>query len=164
MHGPHDLGPTSAGQTVIDFVKGKLPGIVPGSFAVVDARDVARAMLFALDRGRRAERYLAAGRHMTVAELFTVLERVSGVRAPRRRIPAVVLYLIAAANEIAARATGRPALLSWASVRSLTGEADRSRYDPSKSERELGLSFRRVEETLADEIAWFRSQGILPST
>lgn len=162
MHGPHDLAPTSAGQTVIDFVRGKLPGVVPGSFAVVDARDVARAMLSALERGRRGERYLAAGRHMTVADFFSVLERVSGVRAPERRVPAGVLYAIAAVNELVARATGRPALLSWASVRSIISEADRSRYDPGKSERELGLRFRPVEQTLADEIAWLRAQGLLP--
>ena len=163
MHGPYDLGPTSAGQTVIDFVQRRLPGIVPGSFAVVDARDVARAMLLALDRGRRGERYLAAGQHMTIADLFSLLQRLTGVPAPKRRVPAGVLYAIAGVNELVARATGRPALLSWASVRSLTTEADRSRYDASKSERELGLSFRPLQQTIGDEIAWFRSEGILPA-
>jgi dihydroflavonol-4-reductase len=65
MHGPGDLGPTSAGQLVCDFVQRKLPGIPPGSFSVVDARDVAFAEIAAAEKGRRGERYLAAGRHMT---------------------------------------------------------------------------------------------------
>ncbi|MDX2038698.1 MAG: SDR family oxidoreductase [Isosphaeraceae bacterium] len=162
MHGPYDLGPTSAGQTVLDYMRGNVPGIVPGSFAVVDARDVAQAMVSAAERGVRGARYLAAGRHMTLAELFEVLESVTGVAAPKRRIPAALLYAIAAGNELVARITGRPVLLSWASVRSLTSEAERSRYDHGRSERELGLSFRPVEETLADEVAWFRSAGLLP--
>ncbi len=33
MHGPRDVGPTQTGQTVMDFVLGKLPGIVPATFA-----------------------------------------------------------------------------------------------------------------------------------
>jgi nucleoside-diphosphate-sugar epimerase len=32
MHGPGDIGPTSAGQLVLDFAKGKLPGIAQARF------------------------------------------------------------------------------------------------------------------------------------
>jgi dihydroflavonol-4-reductase len=67
MHGPGDVGPTQAGQTAIDFFNGKLPGIVPATFAFVDARDVALAQIAAAEKGRRGERYLVAGRHMTMA-------------------------------------------------------------------------------------------------
>ncbi len=162
MHGPGDVGPTSAGQTVLDFVRGRLPGVVPGSFSFVDARDVALAQIAAAERGRRGERYLAAGRHMTMAELFRALERVSGVAAPTRRLPVPLLYALAAAGELLARTTGRPALLSLASVRILLQENERSRFDPAKAQGELGVTFRPVEETLADEIAWFRAHGMLP--
>src|SRR5215471_19155233 len=82
MHGPGDMGPTSAGQMVLDFAKGKLPGIAPGTFSLVDARDVAETEWAVLDRGRRGERYLSAGRNMTVATLVPILERVTGVKAP----------------------------------------------------------------------------------
>ena len=40
-------------------------------------------------------------------------------------------------------------------------EADRTHFNPAKSERELGLTFRRVEETLADEVTWYRANGWL---
>ena len=40
MWGPGDIGPTSSGQLVNDVVQGKLPGLIPGSFSIVDARDV----------------------------------------------------------------------------------------------------------------------------
>lgn len=73
MWGPNDAGPTSSGQFVIDTVLGKLPGIVPGSFSVVDARDVALAQIAAAERGRRGERYLAAGRPMTMRELIPLV-------------------------------------------------------------------------------------------
>jgi dihydroflavonol-4-reductase len=162
MHGPGDIGPTSAGQTVLDFVKRKLPGLVPGSFSVVDARDVAHAMLLVAENGKRGERYLAAGRHMTMADLFPALQRVSGVPAPTRPIPLPMLLLLAGASELWARVTGQPVLLSWATVRLLNREAGRSKYDHRKSEQELGLQFRPTEETLRDEIAWYRTNGWLP--
>src|SRR5262249_51878404 len=74
MHGPGDMGPTSAGQMVLDFARGKIPGIAPGTFSLVDARDVAETQWAVLERGRRGERYLSAGRNMTVASLAMILE------------------------------------------------------------------------------------------
>ncbi|ESQ81833.1 oxidoreductase [Asticcacaulis sp. AC466] len=162
MHGPGDIGPTSAGQTVVDVAQKRLPGVPPGSFSIVDARDVAQAMILANARGRRGERYLAAGRHMTMADLVPLIARAAGVAAPRGRIPLWLLHVLAAGYETYARLTGRPVLLSWAMARTVAKEADRSRYNPAKSERELGLSFRSVEDTLRDEVAWFRANGFIP--
>lgn len=162
MHGPGDIGPTSAGQTVVDVALERLPGVPPGSFSVVDARDVAKAMILANEKGRRGERYLAAGQHMTMADLLPLIAEATGVKAPTRRIPLWLMHGLAAGYEVYARLTGRPVLLSWAMARTVATEDDRSRYDPTKSERELGLRFRPVEETLRDEVAWFRANGLVP--
>jgi len=40
-------------------------------------------------------------------------------------------------------------------------EAGRTQFDHSKSQAELGLSFRPLEETLRDEIAGYRDNGWL---
>jgi dihydroflavonol-4-reductase len=85
-------------------------GTPPGSFSVVDARDVAACEIAAAERGGRGQRYLAAGRHMTMAELFALLEKVSSVPAPTRRIPIALLYTLAVFYEAYARITGRPVL------------------------------------------------------
>jgi len=162
MHGPGDMGPTSAGQMVVDFMHRRLPGIPPGGFSVVDAREVAAAMIAAAERGVRGRRYLAAGRPVEMAELFGELEKISGVKAPRRKMPLALLYGVAALSEVKARLTGRPVLLSWATVRLMDRERGRNRYDHRRSERELGLTFRPLAETLGDEIAWFRRQGWVP--
>jgi nucleoside-diphosphate-sugar epimerase len=163
MHGPGDIGPTSAGQLVLDFARRKLPGIAPGTFSLVDARDVAETQWAVLDRGRRGERYLAAGRNMTMSTLAPILEAATGVKAPTRRIPMRLLYLIAAVNEAWAAITGRPILLSLAMVRLMASEDRRTTFDHSKRESELGLHFRPVEETLRDEVGWYRNHGWLPA-
>ena len=162
MWGPADIGPTSSGQFVNDVVLGKLPGLVPGSFSVVDARDVALAQIAAARQGRRGERYLAAGRHMTMGELVPLLGRLAAVKTPTRRLPLPLLYALAGAQELYARISGKPVLLSLATVRLMVKEAGRSHFDHAKSERELGLVFRPLEQTIADTLAWYRGHGWLP--
>ena len=152
------MGPTSSGQLVQNVLLGKLPGLVPGSFSVVDARDVAQAIIAAAEFGRRGERYLAAGRHMTMEDLVPLLGRIAGVQTPTRKLPLPLLYLLAGAQELFARLTGKPILLSLATVHLMVKEAGRSHYDHTKSARELQLNLRPVAETLADTVAWYRDQ------
>ena len=158
MWGPADIGPTSSGQFVNDVVRGKLPGLVPGSFSVVDARDVAQAHIAAALRGKRGERYLAAGRHMTMRQLVPLLGKIAHVKTPTRELPLPLLYTLAAVQEIYARISGRPILLSLATVRLMVKEAGRTHFDHAKSERELALKFRPFEQTVADTLTWYRSQ------
>jgi dihydroflavonol-4-reductase len=162
MWGPGDIGPTSSGQVALDTVMGKLPGLTPGSFSVVDARDVASALIEAETLGQRGERYLAAGRHMTMRDLIPIIGKVAGVKTPTRELPMLILWIIAILQEIWARVSGKPILLSLATVRLLGQETDRSRFDHSKSERVLGLKFRPVELTIEDTIAWYRRNKWLP--
>jgi dihydroflavonol-4-reductase len=159
MHGPGDSGPTSAGQTVLDFLKRKLPGIPPGSFSVVDVRDVAEAAIRVAEDGKRGERYLAAGRAVSMADLFNALEQVSGIRAPRNKVPMAAVYVIGAISELRARITRQPVLISWALVQLLVKESGRQHFDHRKSERELGIRFREIQETLRDAIGWFKANG-----
>jgi dihydroflavonol-4-reductase len=163
MWGPGDAGPTSAGQTALDFLNQRLPGIPPATFSLVDARDVAATQIAAAKLGRRGERYLAAGRNMSLTELFPLLERVSGVPAPRLRLPIGLLFIIAGLQEGVSRLTGKPVLLSWAAVKNMARESGRTRFSSAKSEQELGLRFRPADETLADTVAWFRVRGLAPA-
>lgn len=161
MVGPGDIGPTSSGQVILDFLHRKLPGIPPATFSVVDARDVAEAFWLAAAKGRRGERYLVAGRHMSMADLFQALERVSSVSSPKFKVPPLLLLAMGAATELWARVTGKPALISLATVRLMRRERNRTHFTHEKSQRELGITFRPVEETLRDTIAWYANNGWL---
>jgi hypothetical protein len=112
-----------------------------------------------VENGKRSERYLAAGRAVTMEDLFTELEQVSGIRAPRNKVPLAAVYVIGAISELRARITRQPALISWATVQLLISEADRQHFDHRKSERELGIRFREIQETLRDSISWFKANG-----
>ena len=94
-------------------------------------------------------------------DLMGVIERVSGVSAPKREVPLTLLRATAFGSELWARITRKPILLSTATVNLLAREAGRTQFDHSKSRAELGLQFRPIEDTLRDEIAWYRSKGWL---
>lgn len=160
MHGPGDLGPTSAGQTVVDFCTGKLPGIPKASFSVVDARDVAFGVMSAMEVGKRGEKYIAAGEHMTFTDICVELEHVSGVKAPTMHVPPPLMYTMAFFMELGHKITKKPVLVSMATIKLMNQEYDRTHFDSSKAMSELGVMFRPPAQTFADEIAWFKTQKI----
>ncbi|MBD9465679.1 SDR family oxidoreductase [Pseudomonas sp. Pdm06] len=159
MFGPGDIGPTSSGQFLLDFVGQKLPGVLPGSFSVVDARDVAEHQIAAITRGRSGERYLAAGNHMDMKSIFQALSSVSGVKAPKRKVPLFMLRIIALIYEGYYRITKKPVLISTSTVKLMAQEQGRTHFSHNKSSRELECQFRPVAETLTDTLDWYRNNN-----
>ena len=54
---------------------------------VVAVEDVARAHVLALQYGRPRERYLVGGENLSLSEIWALLARICGRKAPTRRIP-----------------------------------------------------------------------------
>jgi dihydroflavonol-4-reductase len=152
IHGPGDAAPTSGGQFVLEFLNGRFPGVLDGGVDVVDVRDVAQAMITMVERGRNGERYTVGGRYTTLAEFFKVMERVSGVPAPRMPLPTPLVLLVARISEFAARLSGGETLMTVNGVRTLTGKRTSS---SAKAITELGVSFRPLDETMRDSVAWY---------
>jgi nucleoside-diphosphate-sugar epimerase len=161
MHGPGDLGPTAAARTIIDFAQGRIPLAVPGTVAVVDARDVALAALRAAERGSRGGRYLMAGPHYDMRDYLATLAGATGRPAPRFTAPLPSLYAAAVAGEAWRALSGRSVRLGLAEVRRLARDAERTRFDHALTARDLGVTFRPLDETLRDSVAWLRSHGML---
>jgi dihydroflavonol-4-reductase len=155
LWGPGDWAPTGSGQLVLDFQAGKIPGIIDGGSCVVDVRDVAQTCVAAVERGHSGERYIVGGRFMDFAEILATLEKVTGVPAPRRRIPYPVMIAAAAFSQTWSRFTGKSSLITVEAVKTMHA---RRAVVSDKSVRELNASFRPFENTVRDEVAWFRSQ------
>jgi dihydroflavonol-4-reductase len=156
MWGPGDSAPTGSGRLVLDFLKQKLPGIVDGGASLVDARDVAEATINAVERGKSGERYIVAGRYFDFKGIFTMLERVTGVPAPTRNIPYALSLAVGFLSENWARLTGGSALVSVSAIRTMHAK---NAVTSDKAIRELSASFRPFEDTVRDEVEWFRGHG-----
>ena len=156
MWGPGDSAPTAAGKLVLDFLNRKLPGVVDGGSSIVDVRDVAQATIAAADRGKSGERYIVGGYYFDFADILATLERVTGVPAPTRKIPYALSLAVAAASQTWASVTGGTALVTLAGVRTIHAKGE---VTSAKAIRELGANFRPFEETVRDEVQWFRAHG-----
>jgi dihydroflavonol-4-reductase len=157
MFGPFDDAPTASGRLVCDFLAGTLPGIIPGGASVVDARDVAHAMIQAVQYGRPGDRYVVGGSMVSLAEIARTLETVTGQPAPRLNIPYHIAVAVAWVSQTSASLTGRNSLLTVSGVRTMR-DGLKHRLSSAKAERELGVSFRPLAETLRDEVNWFRER------
>ena len=126
---------------------------------LIHVGDVARGHLLAARLGRSGEKYILGSENHSLSEIFRMLERITGIPAPRARIPHALIFLVALANEGLARATGRPPRVPLAGVRMAR---KRMYFSAEKAVRELGLSQRPVEEALRDAVDWFVGYGYAP--
>ncbi|NTX34364.1 SDR family oxidoreductase [Myxococcus sp. CA033] len=157
MFGPGDAGPTGSGQFVLDFLAGKMPALLDGGSSLVDARDVAEATVVAAQKGRAGERYLVGGEFVDLVTLSQALERVTGVKGPRRTLPHGLAVVLGALGQTWARLTGGQTSLTVEGVRVMHAKLS---VDSTKARRELGASFRPLDETLRDTVAWLREHTL----
>lgn len=154
--GDHDFKPTPTGRIIVDFVRGNMPAFLDTGLNVVDADDVAGGHLLAYERGRNGERYLLGGQNMTLEAVFQHLASISGVPAPRIRIPYAVAFAAGAASTGWAHLTGKEPRAPLDGVRMAR---KKMWVSCEKARRELGYAPRQAEIGLRKAVEWFRTHG-----
>src|SRR5947209_5054854 len=99
--GPRDVKPTPTGQVIVDFLNRALPAYLDTGLNWVHVRDVAIGHILAAEKGRVGERYILgnAEGNWTMQQTFGVLEEITGIPAPKLRIPYFVALAAAPVNE-----------------------------------------------------------------
>ena len=159
--GPRDVKPTPTGQIIVDYLNRRLPGYLDTGLNWVHVRDVAAGHILAAERGRPGERYILghADGNWTLAETLAVLAELTGVPAPRFRVPYPVALGAAYLGEAMAWFTGRPPQAPLAGVRMAKHKMF---FNPAKAIRELGLPQTPPRQAFADAIAWFQENSRSP--
>ena len=155
IYGPGD--PSTFGELVDQFLSGRLPAVpFPGlGITPVHRDDAADGVLRALDRGVPGESYVLAGEPTTNRELLTVLAGVAGRRPPSLTVPTVLLRALSPVGRFVGPALGFPPNLGEL-IRSSDGVTFWA--DSAKAQRELGWSYRPLEQGLRDLVdAWRQS-------
>ena len=153
--GPRDVKPTPTGKIILDFLNRKLPGYMDTGLNWVHVRDVAAGHILAAEKGRPGERYILgnAEGNWTMRETLAVLEDLSGVPAPKLRVPYAVALLAAYGSEALSAMTGKEPKAPLAGVRMAKYKMY---FNSAKAIRELGLPQTPPRQAFADAIAWFR--------
>lgn len=154
--GAYDVKPTPTGQMMVDFLRGRMRGVLRTGLNLVAASDVAAGHLLAAERGKAGERYILGHANLMLEEIFTLLARLTGIPAPRLRVPYGVAYVAGVAAEGLSRLTGRPPRIPLTGVRMARKVMF---FDAGKAVRELGLPQTPVEAALREAVDWFTAHG-----
>lgn len=157
--GPWEVKPTPTGQMVLDYLLRRMVATLDTGLNLIHVADVARGHLLAAQRGRVGERYILGCHNLALTEIFRMLERITGIRAPRVRVPHALMYIVALVNEGTARTTGRPPRVPLAGVRMARKHMY---YSAEKAVRELGLPQTPVVAALREAVDWFVLRGYAP--
>ena len=154
--GAGDVKPTPTGQVIVDFMKGRMPAYIETGMNIVDVDDVAAGHLLAMEKGRQGERYILGCKNLMLKEVFEILSRLTGVKAPSLRLPRSCVLPLAYVNQWIAQMTGRAPRIPLEGVKMAKY---RMHYDCSKAIRELGIPQTPPETALEKAVRWFRAHG-----
>ena len=160
--GPFDFKPSRMGRVLIDFANGKLRAYVPGGFEFVAARDIVEGHVLAMQKGRPGERYIFSTEFLTIDELMSIYEEVTGRPRPRLCLPAPVMAVAAGFSSFVLSNffPNAPQRFTPGSVRLLRS---RRRADCSKARRELGYQPTTIRQAVVEAYNWFVERAVIRS-
>jgi dihydroflavonol-4-reductase len=155
--GPWDFRPTPTGQMIVDFLKGRMPAYLETGLNLIHVRDVARGHLLAEAKGGVGEKYILGHDNLSLSQVFHLLADLTGLPAPRVKLPYWPVLAMAYVDEfLATHIRRRPPRMPVAAIRM----AKKYMYfDNRKAVQYLGLTLTPVRQALADAVEWFRGHG-----
>jgi dihydroflavonol-4-reductase len=155
MLGPWDWKPSS-GQMLLAVGRRRFLLAPPGWFGACDVRDVAAAILTALQCGAPGRRYITTGPTIRYADAMRLFAEVTGARVPISPPGPVILAVVGRACDLWAKLTGHEPPVNSGALR--MARLPKS-YTSARAERELGYRARPLRETVQDAWDWFREHG-----
>lgn len=152
MIGPYDSKPSS-GKMILAVYKGKIPGYPTGGRNFVYVGDVAKAIVAAIEKGKKGECYILGHENLSYKMAFEKMAAALGVKAPSLKMP-TTLTLAYGRMLSAAEAIFRftpPVNYPMAMI-----STEKHFYSSEKAIKELGMTQTPVGDALAEAVAWFR--------
>ncbi|MBS4535703.1 NAD-dependent epimerase/dehydratase family protein [Clostridium sp. D2Q-14] len=154
--GPHDYAYGPVANFIIDYVGGKMPGGVAGSFNAVDVRDLADGVISCCDKGHKGEGYIMGNTCVSMKEMYQIISRVSGAKEVKIILPIPVANVMVKLLGLGSKITGKPAILTAFMLYNLTRN---NNFSSEKAKRELEYHTRPFDETIADMVKWLIEEG-----
>lgn len=154
--GPWDIKPTPTGKIIVDFLKRKMPAYLDTGLNLVAVEECARGHILAEHNGRIGRKYILGNTNISLHDIFMMLQEITGIPAPKVRLPHAPVLVAAWLNEGISRLTGREPLIPLAGVQMA---AHHMYFDSGRAVRELGLPQTPVREALERAVEWFRTHG-----
>lgn len=150
-------GLNASNQLFVDLLKGTYPGIMSITWGFVDVRDVALAHVLAMENEKASGRYICANETMSMRALVEVLASkgyAEGYKLPKLGMDCSIGdFAVKLSSYLQPRGVGQY-------LRTHVGRTPR--YDNGKIQRELGLKFTPLEQSISDVMKDLERWGHLP--
>jgi len=156
--GPWDWKPTPTGKIILDFLNGKMPGYVETGLNFVGVEDCAAGHLLIAEKGKVGERYLLGGENLTLKQVLDALSKITGLPAPKLKIPHGLALGVAYASTVFSRLLGREPGIP---VEGVKIARHMMFVDCSRAQRELGFKAGPVAAALERAVRWYEANGYI---
>ncbi len=156
--GPWDWKPTPTGKIILDFLNGKMPGYVETGLNFVGVEDCAAGHLLIAEKGKVGERYLLGGENLTLKQMLDALSKITGLPAPKLKIPHGLALGVAYASTVFSRLLGREPSIP---VEGVKIARHMMFVDCSRAQRELGFKVGPVAAALERAVRWYEANGYI---
>ncbi|MGA2299111.1 MAG: hopanoid-associated sugar epimerase [Candidatus Acidiferrum sp.] len=154
--GPWDWKTTPTGKIILDFLNGKMPGYVETGLNFVGVEECAAGHLLVSEKGKIGERYLLGAENLTLKELLDTLAKITGLPAPRMKIPYGVALGVAYVESALSRLIGKEPGIP---VEGVKIAQHKMFVDASRARRELGFQPGPVAAALERAVRWYQANG-----
>jgi dihydroflavonol-4-reductase len=159
--GAGDAKPTPTGRIIVDFLNKKFPAYVDTGLNLVDADEVARMHVVALDRGTSGERYILGGENLTLKQILDRMSAITGLPSPTMKVPHAVAMTFAFFDEnITGKLLGKE---PRATVEAVRMGKKMMFASSAKAERDLGFQVLPIYNAMRSAIEWFIANGYAPA-
>ncbi len=156
--GPGDWKPTPTGKIILDFLNGKMPGYVETGLNFVGVEDCAAGHLLVAEKGKLGERYLLGAENLTLKQVLDTLAQITGLPAPKLKIPHGLALGVAYAETAFSRLIRREPQIPVEGVKI----AQHLMFvDCTRAQRELGFKAAPVAAALERAVRWYEANDYI---
>ena len=156
--GPGDWKPTPTGKIIVDFLNDRMPGYVETGLNFVGVEECAAGHLLVAEKGKVGERYLLGAENLTLKQVLDTLAHITGLPAPRLKIPHALALGVAYAETTFSRLIGREPQIP---VEGVKIARHMMFVDCSCARRELGFQPGPVAAALERAVRWYETHGYI---
>ncbi|HNZ66382.1 MAG TPA: NAD-dependent epimerase/dehydratase family protein [Planctomycetota bacterium] len=156
--GPFDVKPTPTGKIIVNFLKGKMPAYVDTGLNLVAVEDVAIGHILAAEKGQVGRSYILGHENLTLKQIFDILAKISGRKAPNIRMPLWVAFAAAYCSETTAKLLHKEPSIPLDGVKMSTKYMF---FDSTRAKTELGFQPTDIEAALQRAVSWFQENNMV---
>lgn len=157
MLGEQDMNQL-AGAYVINIAKGRLLASLEGGSSFCYVRDVAKAHVDAIGRGKAGHRYITAGHNLSYREVFALIADHLKKRKPFITLTESRALAVASVFEFASRFTRKPPSFTCGMARFSNIF---NYFSSQKSQEQLDYKISDIHFMIDKTIGWYRGVGII---